>query len=174
MRRVTPAIAIAIAVGAALGFGTAVVRAGPERVPLPDDYQARFVRYLDVDRPDTMRVRRMYVNPEAHDAAEAGAPLPDGTVLIMEDHDARTDTDGRPLLDPEGRMQPLEPVVNVFVMRKDAAWRTENGNWDYAWYLPDGNPRPDASFDGCFACHASRAERDYTFTYWKFVSDAAR
>jgi hypothetical protein len=51
---------------------------------------------------------------------------------------------------------------------------TANETWDYAWYQADGAPRPYAEFDGCFSCHANRTERDYTFTYWKFVADAAK
>ena len=43
-----------------------------------------------------------------------------------------------------------------------------------AWYQGDDLPRPDANFDGCFSCHANRTERDYTFTFWKFVEDAQR
>jgi hypothetical protein len=145
--------------------------AGPDEVSLPDKYQEKFLNYLDVDHIARKRVRKMYVNPEAHSAAKAGAELPDGTVLIMEDHDAQTDAGGNLLRDSDGRLIPLEAVSNIFVMEKNAAWSTDNGNWDYAWYLPDGSPKPDAKFDGCFSCHTSRAERDFTFTYWKFVFD---
>ncbi|WP_233417108.1 cytochrome P460 family protein [Halovulum marinum] len=157
---------------AAVLLATAAL-AGPDEVALPDGYQERFVNYLDVDRLDRNRVRKMYVSPEAHAAAQAGAPLPDGTVLIMEDHDAQIGADGAPMFGADGRLIALEPVVNIFVMETNAAWSTANETWDYAWYLPDGSPRPDASFDGCFSCHASRAERDYTFTYWTFLRDRA-
>ena len=148
--------------------------AGPEDVALPENYQARFVNYLDVDRIDRKRVRKMYVSPQADAAAKAGEDLPDGTVLIMEDHDAKLDADGNLVRDADGRLIPLEPVINVFVSEKNAQWSTDNDNWDYAWYLADGTPRPDAKFDGCFSCHANRTERDFTFTYWKFVSDRTR
>ncbi len=145
--------------------------AGPAEVALPQNYQATFNNYLDVDRYDRKRVRKMYVNRAAHDAAKAGGDLPDGTVLIMEDHDAKTDADGNLVVGPDGRLIALEPVKHVFVMEKNSAWSTDNGNWDYAWYQGDGSPRPDAKYAGCFSCHANRAERDFTFTYWKFVSD---
>ena len=46
-----------------------------------------------------------------------------------------------------------------------------NGEWKYAWFLPDGSRKDDAKFDGCFGCHMSRAERDYTFTFAKYVLD---
>ena len=164
---------LVLAALAALALPPAL-QAGPDAVALPDAYQTRFVNYLDVDRYDRKRVRKMYVNPEALEAAVAGEPLPDGTVLIMEDHDARTDADGALIFGPDGRLIGEDPVVNIFVMEKNAAWDTANETWDYAWYLPDGSPRPDASFDGCFSCHANRTERDYTFTFWKYVADRAR
>lgn len=159
---------------AAIALTASTLVAGPESVALPGDYQTRFVNYVDVDHIDRKRVRKMYVEPEAHAAAKAGEDIPDGTILIMEDHDAQLDADGNVARDAEGRLIALDPVTNLFVMEKNAAWSTTNGNWDYAQYQADGSPKPDAKFDGCFSCHANRAERDFTFTYWKFVSDRKR
>ncbi len=150
------------------------LRAGPEDVPLPPNYQTSFVNYLDVDRYDRKRVRKMYVNPEAQAIAKAGAPLPNGTVLIMEDHDARTDAAGNLTRDDNGRLIALAPVGNRFVMMKNDTWSTDNGNWDYAWYQKDGTLKADVKYQGCFDCHNNRQERDFTFTYWKFVSDQAK
>ena len=166
MRHVTFSAAAAI-----IAIGVTAVLAGPDEVQLPQDYQTKLVNYLDVDRFDRKRIRRMYVNQEALETAIAGQPLPDGTILIMEDHDATLGADEALLFDDNGRMIPQDEVGNIFVMEKNAAWSTENENWDYAWYQADGTPRPDAEFDGCFACHNNRAERDYTFTFWKFVLD---
>lgn len=150
--------------------------AGPDEVKLPENYQTQFVNYLDVDRFDRKRVRRMYVNPEALALAKAGEALPDGTILIMEDHDAKLGADGEFLFGETGRMIPEDAVSNIFVMEKNADWSTDNENWDYAWYGSDGNPSTSKfaqSMDGCFACHANRTERDFTFTFWKFVADQA-
>lgn len=147
---------------------------GPETVAFPTDYASSFVNYLDVDRFDRKRVRKMYVNPEALAAAVAGEDLPDGTILIMEDHDAVLGAGEMPELDTEGRMTAQEAVGNIFVMEKNAAWETENGSWDYAWYLPDGSPRPEANFDGCFACHNNRAGGDYNFTFSPFVAGQSK
>lgn len=158
----------------ALGLALATpLLSGPDTVALPDGYQGSYVNYLDVDRPDRKRVRKMYVNPEALEAAVASEDLPDGTILIMEDHDAVLEGEA-PVTDAEGRFVAQEPVVGIFVMEKNAAWTTDNGNWDYAWYLPDGSPRPETKFDGCFACHANRADRDYNFTFSTYVADQAR
>lgn len=162
--------------GAAImaGLSAAVSFAGPEDVALPENYLARFVNYLDVDRFDRLGVRKMWVNPEAHAAVQAGMPLPIGTILIMAVHGAKKDAEGNPVFGPDGRLIAEDGPGHRFVMEKNAAWQTANGNWDYAWYQPDGSLRPDASYDGCFACHANREGRDFTFTYWKFVEDAAQ
>lgn len=161
---------------AAMAAPAADVLAGPELVGFPEGYQERFVLYNKVDRPDRKTIRFMYVDPEAHAAAEAGEPAPYGTVLIMEDHKAKLEGE-EAVRDAEGRMVPTEEVTNVFVMEKQPGWgagyppEKRNGEWEYAWFLPDGSRKEDAKFDGCFGCHMSRAERDYTFTFAKYVLD---
>jgi len=151
--------------------------AGPERVSFPADYQQKFTNYLQVDRHDRKTVRFMYANPAAIEKAEPGAPLPNGTVLVMEDHKAQLDSAGNPVTDADGRFVPTAEITNIFVMEKQAGWgeayspEMRNGDWDYAWFVAGGQRKADAEFDGCFACHQSRAERDYTFTFAKFLID---
>ncbi|MEO3428064.1 cytochrome P460 family protein [Pelagibius sp. CAU 1746] len=155
--------------------------AGPERVAFPAGYQDTFVRYLDIDRPDRKTKRFFYVNPAALEAAQAGAPLPDGTVLVMEDHPAELDGE-TPRRDAEGRFIAAPEVRNVFVMEKRTGWGAafpagkRNGDWDYAWYDATGKLKHSdpARYEGCFNCHQSRAERDYTFTFFKYVDDLKR
>jgi len=166
---------------AAVGFGTlaAAASAGPERVAFPVGYGNDFVRYLDVDRPDRKSKRFFYVNPAALEAARPGEDLPAGTVLIMEDHKIALNADETPQRDAEGRFIATEEITNVFVMEKQPGWgeaypeEKRNGDWDYAWFLADGTPKHSdpARFEGCFSCHQSRAERDYTFTFFKYVLD---
>ena len=174
------------ATGIAVGILAAVsggALAGADLVHYPTNYRSEFTNYMRVDRPDRKTVRFFYVNPAALEAAEPGAPLPHGTVLIMEDHKAKLDTAGEePERDALGRMVPTDEVTNVFVMEKQPGWgaayppEKRNGEWEYAWFLPDGSRRPDAKFDGCFGCHMSRAGdgRDFTFTFAKYVMDTKR
>ena len=149
-------------------------------VGYPDGYTDSFLLYNTVDRLDRNVVRFMYVSPDSHAAAMGGAPAPDGTILIMEDHPAALDADGNPLHDAAGRLVPGDDVTNVFVMEKRPGWGelrpadSRNGDWDYGWYLADGTPRPEASFDGCFTCHMNRAGRDFTFTYSAWLLDRDR
>jgi len=162
-----------LAAASVLTLATGSLQANPERVAFPAGYRDSFVNYLDVDRMDRKRVRKMYVNRAAHDAVKAGEALPDGTILIMEDHNTKKNADDTLMTDADGRLIAEDAVTNLFVMEKRAGWETDNGHWEYAWFLPDGSRKADAKFEGCFSCHANRSERDYNFTYSKFVSDQA-
>ena len=82
-----------------------------------------------------------------------------------------------PVSEAQGRFIPTDEVTNVFVMEKQEGFGQEyppekrNGEWEYAWFQPDGSRKADAEFDGCFSCHLNRAERDFTFTFYKYVLD---
>lgn len=166
---------------AGLAFFAAEAVAGPERVDFPQGYRDGFVRYLDVDRPDRGIKRFFYVNPQALMEAQSGSDLPDGTVLIMEDHRVEM-MDEAPRRNEQGRFIATDEITNVFVMEKQPGWGEaypadkRNGDWDYAWFEADGTLKHDdpARYDGCFSCHQSRAERDYTFTFFKYVEDLKR
>ena len=154
-------------------------KAGPDRVAFPNGYRDTFVEYLRVDRPDRKSTRFFYVNPEALAAARPGEDLPQGTILIMEDHRVLLDGDGNPEPDADGRFQPTDEITNVFVMEKQPGWGeayppdTRNGDWDYAWYEADGSVKQGdfVRFEGCFSCHMNRAGRDFTFTFYKYLLD---
>lgn len=153
--------------------------AGTDDVTFPENYQSRFIRYTSVDKPAGERPAKMryfYVNPESLAAAVAGEPAPDGTILIMEDRAIELDDAGEPVLDATGRFVPTDEVTNVFVQEKRAGWGDEypeavrNGEWEYAWFNPDGARKADATMDGCFACHKGTAGTDFNFTYTPFVA----
>jgi hypothetical protein len=168
----------ALAAGAAV-FLVAPLFATPDRVKLPEQYSSGFVLYNKVDRPDRKRVRFMYVNPEAHARAKPGEMLPEGTILVMEDHDVTTGADGNPVLDKYGRLMPTDALTGIFVMEKRAGFGAanelppdkDNGDWDYAAYKADRSSNSEAKLESCFACHMSRSNRDFTFTYFKNVED---
>ena len=180
MRKGAMRTIISVAAVITAGVLTSPAAAGPERIAWPANFASDYILYLQVDRHDRNRVRFMYVNPEADTQARGGEPLPDGTVLIMADRNAEIDGDGKPVIGPDGRFVATGDFTNVFVMEKGAGWGEgqpadmHNGDWDYAWFQPDGTHKPDAKHDGCFSCHANREERDFTFTYAKFLIDQGR
>ena len=158
------------------------VSAGPDKVAFPEGYQTHFVRYTTIDKPERKPpiVRFMYVNPEALAAAQADQPAPQGTVLIMEDHKAQLDADGKAMTDSRGRFIPTNDLTNVFVMEKQPGWGAEyspeqrNGEWEYAWYQPNGARKVGdfVKFERCFACHKDNVEgQDYNFTFAPFVAE---
>lgn len=158
--------------------------AGNEDVKFPTGYDTVFVRYVTIDKPERTPpiIRFMYVNPEALAAARADAPLPHGTVIIMEDHKALLDDGGAPV-SAAGRFVATAEITNVFVQEKQPGWGADypadkrNGEWEYAWFNADGTRKVSdpARFDGCFACHKDNAAaQDYNFTLAPFIADLKR
>lgn len=157
---------------------------GPHNVAYPTDYAERFIRYATVDKPDRTPpiVRFLYADPASFGAARPGAPLPDGTVLVMEDHRARLGSDGRPLLDQQGRLIPEPAVAAIFVQERRAGWGRDypphirNAEWEYARFAPNGSGALlPGSTEGCFTCHLRlRAGQDYVFNFWDYVQDRPR
>ena len=89
----------------------------------------------------------LYTSQDAVDAARAGKPFPDGTVITMDDFRG-------------GKL------YRILVMEKRAEWadRSASGSWLYAVYEPDGTLNTAEKSAACEACHASAADRDYVFT----------
>jgi hypothetical protein len=95
---------------------------GPHNISIPADWQARFIRYATVDKPDRKIIRNLYVNPEAFAAMRAGEPFPSGTLVVMADQRARLDAAGNPLLDTSGRFIPDPPLIAVAAQEKRTGW----------------------------------------------------
>lgn len=151
----------------------ATALAGPELVRHPDGYATGFVRYHVLDKPDRKITRFFYIDPEALVAAEAGGLLPDGTVLVMEDHAVRMDGE-EPVTDAGGAFIPTDEVKNVFVMEKREGWgagypdSVRNGTWEYARFDPAG-ALVSGDTAPCFECHKAQEAEDFTFTVEPFL-----
>ena len=147
---------------------------GPENVAFPSDYQRTFIRYATVDKPDRKIVRYLYANPAALTAAK-DKPLPDRTIIVMEDHAARLGADGTPLIDQQGRYIADPAVSGVLVQEKRAGWGVgypdtiRNGEWEYARFNPDGS-RHTGAVQACFECHLkTRPAQDFAFNFWDYI-----
>jgi hypothetical protein len=171
-----PFVAIpALIIGCGLAVAQTAYKPGPENVALPAAYQSTFVRFAMIDKPERKIIRFLYVNPEALAAARPGAPLPNGAVIVMEDHAARLDADQKPMLDLHGRFIPKPEILGVFVQEKRAGWgvgyppELRNGDWEYARFNADGSRNP-GPVNGCFTCHLEkRAAQDFAFDFWDYV-----
>lgn len=159
----------------AVAAATLIAHAGTEKVEFPSGFETTFTRYEVVDRIDRKKTRFMYMNAEAWEAAVAGAPLPYGSVVVMEDHKIRMIDDETPVVDSQGRLISMDGTTNVFVMEKRAGWGQDypddvrNGEWEYAWFAPDGT-RSDKPMTACFECHKTRSAEDFTFTTFKAIA----
>lgn len=161
-------------IGAAVlagGVGlTGIAFAGTENVRYPSDYSG-WQRYATVDRADLKQTREMYAHPDTVKAVRAGKTVPDGAVIVMAIHAAKTGADGSLQKDAEGRLL-KDRLVNVFVMEKRPGWGTDypaawrNGEWEYAAFLPEGKPneKANAGVQSCFACHKPKEAQDYVFS----------
>ncbi len=153
----------------AFAFAPAV-NAGPENVKFPEQW-ASWERYGVVDRHDNKQYRELYAKPEIVKAVREGRPIPDGAVLVMAIHGAKTDASGNPELDANGRfVKGSLNAVTVMEKRKGfgadypAEWR--NGDWEYASFTAEGKPneKANANIKNCFVCHKPHEKQDFVIS----------
>jgi hypothetical protein len=161
--------AISAAIGVALAVGLAVqVRAGADKVAFPENY-AKGVKYLVVDKPNK-QVHEFYAPVAAIEAARKGEPMPDGTVFIGVQYNAKLDADGNPVKGADGRFIKAD-LRGYGVMEKHTGWGTEypaekrNGEWEYRAFTPDKNPNEKVNLGACFECHMPQAKQDFVHSY---------
>lgn len=139
------------------------------RVAMPAGYQTGFALYDKVDKPDRKIIRFLYLSPNAAGLRDAGKPLPDGTVIVMEDHSAETDAAGNVITGADGRLIPTARITAIAVMEKRQGWGAtvpeaiRNADWDYGAFDGAGQRRAIPT-EACFACHQPHGARDYTFS----------
>jgi plastocyanin len=176
MSRGIPVVAAAILVAVTLvATGGS---AGPEKIAFPANWQ-KVVLYNVVDRYDNQQYRELYASTqEAVDAAKAGKPLPQGTVLVLAQYKAQVDAQGNPTKDAKGRFLKGEPIA-LTVMEKRAGWGTEypddlrNGEWEYAAFSLDGKLNTQANYKACFQCHKPHEKLDFVISYSSIAGQLA-
>lgn len=119
-----------------------------EIVRFPADY-ARGVHYATINRGHIRE--ELFVGREAIEAVKAGRPMPNGTVITMEDH-----RDGE--------------LFRYVVMEKRSGWgprhapELRTGDWEFQWFNPDRSAKAGESLDRCRSCHVGQAASDFVFT----------
>jgi hypothetical protein len=128
--------------------------------------------YGTVDRADLKQVRHLYASSQAAiDAAKAGKPLPDGTILTMVQYAAQVDAKGNPVKGPDGRFIKTDKIVGYTVMEKRPGWGKDvpeeirNGDWQYQAFLAGQTPNPKAVLANCFKCHKPLDKQDFVFSW---------
>jgi len=147
------------------------VEAGSESVAFPANFKSG-VLYNVIDRDDQKEVHQQYTSREAIEAAKAGKPLPEGTVITSTNYKAVLDAQGNPIRDAKGNFVAGE-LDRVVVMQKrpgaGAAYpeNLRNGDWEFAAFTADGKFNPQApAKEVCMACHKPHERLDYVKTYF--------
>jgi cytochrome c553 len=156
--------------GAAAGAKSGLLaNVAKSNVAFPEGYKESFTRYHTINFPATRQVRYYYANSAALQAAKAGKPLPDGSVLFAEVYAAKVDGEKKPVAGADG-FYLTDKLVAYTAMASGAGWGVDipdmlrNGNWNYAVFTLDKKPRPGVNQAECLACHKPLDATSYVFT----------
>ena len=146
------------------------MEAGLEKSVFPANYKSG-VLYNVVDREDRKEVHEQYTSREAIEAAQAGKPLPSGTVITSANYKALLDTQGNPIRDAKGNLQVGElQRFNVMEKRPGAgakyADNLRNGDWEFSAFTADRKFDAQTDIKICMGCHKPHDELDYVKTYF--------
>lgn len=128
---------------------------------LPKDFPQAYVEYKREQDETSKTLTLRYANRLALDAARAGKPLPEGSVLLTVNYTPQVGTDGR---------WAPGAVKNYVGMETRTGWGDaippllRNGNWNYGVWSADGTPRLALQQPRCLACHQPKAADSYVFT----------
>lgn len=124
------------------------VQATNDQVKFPENY-GDGVHYTTVHRGGIRE--EIYTSREAIAAAKAGRPLPNGTVIMMEDYRG-------------------DQLHRYIVMEKQDGWgaafpeNIRTGDWKFREFAPDRTPNTAEDGRRCMSCHQSQAAQDFVFT----------
>jgi cytochrome c553 len=149
-----------------------------KRVSMPASL-AGFTHYMTFNEQARKELRKVYANRVAIEAAKAGQPLPDGSVIVVEAFKAMTGTDGTPTVGADGLYVAGERA-GYTAMERQAGWGADfaelirNDNWHYGVFAPDGSPRPNVNQASCLACHKPLAKDSYLFSMKELRAAASK
>ena len=147
-------------------------------VSFPKDYKTSFTQYATLNFADRKQVRYYYANTVALQAAKAGKPLPDGSVLFVEIYSTKLGFSNKPLMGCDGFLV-ADKIVGYTTMARQAGWGEDipdtlrNEDWNYAIFTPKKEHRPGVNQAECLACHKPQDKASYTFTL-KQLAEVAR
>lgn len=139
-------------------------------MPFPRDFPGGFVLYLTLNDVEHALVKQHYINTVGLEAARAGKPLPDGTVVLQVNYRARLGADGQPVADRQGAWA-TDRIESYTAMESRAGWGQElpewlrNARWNYGKFTPAKVPDRDANQAVCLACHRRQALVSYVYTF---------
>lgn len=146
---------------------------------LPAGYPQGFTMYQTVNRADINQVRYLYANAVAVQAAREGRPLPDGSVLVLEQHAAKLGADKKPVTGSDGFYE-RDRLLAYAVMGRAAGWGKDipemlrNEDWNYAVFTGDKQLRAGVNQAECLACHKPLDKASFTFSLPALTTAAKR
>jgi hypothetical protein len=129
------------------------------RMTFPDNFPKGFTVYQTVVEEGVMTKR--YANGLALQAARASQKLPDGSVIMQVNYEAKKDAAGH---DVAGPVQSYAGMESRRDWGKDIPPLLRNENWDYALFAADGKRRDELNQAPCLACHKPKESDSYIFT----------
>jgi len=129
---------------------TAVAARRPQ-MTFPADFPASFVNYYTQEDAPTKSVTRFYANPVALQAARAGKPLPNGSIIMVEGITGGVTTYYSGMELHEGWGQGVPELLR-------------NGDWGYALFNAQKVRGEKNNYAMCLACHKSVAQDSFVFT----------
>jgi cytochrome c553 len=120
------------------------------RMTFPASFPKEFVMYHEELGADQTPTKRAFVNRTALTAARAGKPLPSGSIILVENHNA-------------------EGQVSYAAMETRSGWGAgipeilRNGDWSYALFDAQKQLRANFNYARCLACHKPQAPSSYVF-----------
>jgi cytochrome c553 len=137
-------------------------------VAFPENHKA-FTKYMTINFPQTRQVRYYYANDTAVQAAKAGKPLPDGSMLFVEVFSAKLGADKAPVKGGDGFFA-ADQLLFYTAMQRQAGWGKDipdmlrNEDWNYAIFTTAKQLRPRVNHAECLACHKPLHNESYLFT----------
>lgn len=155
--------------GGGAGKSEQLAHLARHNIRFPEAYKAGFTMYQTVNRPDIGQVRYLYANDVALKAAREGRALPDGSLLILEQHAAKMGEDKKPVVGPDGFFV-ADRFLAYAVMQREAGWGQDfpemlrNEDWQYAVFSPQKQSRAGVNQADCLACHKPLDKQSFTFS----------
>jgi cytochrome c553 len=143
--------------GAQQEAAAASVAARRPQMTFPADFPAAFVNYHTQEDAATKSVTRYYANAVALQAARAGKPLPNGSIIMVEGTSAGATTyySGMEVREGWGREVPE-------LLR--------NGNWGYGLFNAQKVRGEKNNYAMCLGCHKGVAADSFVFTLGQLKS----
>ncbi|MEK6541928.1 MAG: cytochrome P460 family protein [Pseudomonadota bacterium] len=136
---------------------------------IPASFPDGFSVYTRADDAENGAITRRYANGLALNAARAGTPMPDGSMIVVETTAALRDVAGNVTRGADGQLVP-GAAQSYAVSASSAGWGDaipevlRNGNWHYGQF--DANRAPQTRNQAiCLACHKPQEARSFVFTY---------